>query len=424
MNIKNLLNKNYNVSNKTKMFSLITCAVIVIALIIGVIFGVTKGSPFNLTTDFRSSYVIEFNGSVSLEEKKSETTDIIKNIITSAKYNDDDANLKVIDTRYIGTSEYSTVYINYGYNKLPKDVTEDTFMNAVNNSIEKELNHLFSVTPLIENSSSKITVTYETELSLVEQTNIKNDINNIDSSADVQVSNDNKIITINNPSQTLSTQIESLLTNQDVYSYRVNVGSKANPNVNSADNVSFYLLLGLITAIFVVYAMFRLDLLKAIVMLCTSILECILILALMTISHAPISVGLMTIGLFMLIYSMVLKFIILTKLKSLVQSKQYPKYNASDFANHAFNDLLKLNVVLFATGIIASILFIAIPYLNFTMIGIPLLFGVIVSTFSSCLLVPAIWTQLSNKYGIVVKTKRSKVRNKVKANKNLTNNNQ
>lgn len=86
MKISNLLEKDFKIVEKKKIWFIIPACIVAVAIAVMVIFGVTTGEPLNLGMDFTGGYTINVSLSTKLTDSTYQTyTEQVTDIIEALK---------------------------------------------------------------------------------------------------------------------------------------------------------------------------------------------------------------------------------------------------------------------------------------------------------------------------------------------------
>ena len=164
MKLSNLLERDFKIVEKRKILYLVPVAIVVLAIIMGIIFRFTLGSAVNLGMDFTGGYTVNVELSTKLTDENygtyvSQIEDIFENLSNEdgEKYG-----LKVSSVQKQGSGETASIYVRYKSVKEEKGVDTQSLMeNEINVRLIEQLNTLFKITPSnVTYEDGKVTATY------------------------------------------------------------------------------------------------------------------------------------------------------------------------------------------------------------------------------------------------------------------------
>lgn len=115
MKTTNLLDKDFKIVQKKKIFFMIPAAIVLVAIIMMVIYGFALGSPLNLGMDFTGGYTINIKiGTQLTAENYNEYADkITKTVENLTDENGVSYKLKLSNMQRQGSGEQASIYIKY-----------------------------------------------------------------------------------------------------------------------------------------------------------------------------------------------------------------------------------------------------------------------------------------------------------------------
>lgn len=136
----NVLEKEFKLVEKKKIIFLIPAVILVLAIVMGIIFGVRNGSPFNLGMDFTGGYIFKVELGTKLTEDTTEyyenrVRDIMGDVVYTA---DDGKEYKVtIDSvRVTGEGDETSLQVRY----QSVEGSDDVIMEELNKLLEEAVN--------------------------------------------------------------------------------------------------------------------------------------------------------------------------------------------------------------------------------------------------------------------------------------------
>ena len=168
MKISNLLEKDFKIVEKKKIWFIIPACIVAVAIAVMVIFGVTTGEPLNLGMDFTGGYTINVSLSTKLTDSTYQTyTEQVTDIIEELKdENGNSYGLKVANIQRQGSGDTAALYVKY---KAAPDADDARMNDEINPAIEEALGEVFKIIPAVTSEGDNHTVTYS-DFRLVDDT--------------------------------------------------------------------------------------------------------------------------------------------------------------------------------------------------------------------------------------------------------------
>ena len=392
MKISNLLDKEFHVVEKKKIFFLIPVGIVVLTAILMLIYGLVLGSPLNLGMDFTGGYSMDVTlGTKLTDESRDYYEDVVNRIFV-------DNDLKVSSIQRQGSAEDSALHILYN---APRD---ERIMDDVNTKLQEELQAaIFKIVPTVTFDQGKLLFSYSSFSLAVDST--YNDVVGsvraalggvaIDS---VARADDAKSFTVSVASSSTSAittdmiaKVTDAATIDDRFSGIVSPGNTVSASFSSELLWSALAAILASVVLMLVYIAFRFELtsgLSAIIALFHDILIMFCFMAIFRIEiNSTFIAALITI----LGYSINNTIIIFDRVRENNKSLYASGQSAAFIANKSVSEtvLRTVNTTLTTLLTIGMVAILGVP--DIKIFALPIIIGLLAGTYSSVFISPAIW---------------------------------
>ncbi len=402
MKLSNLLERDFKIVEKRKILYIVPAAIVVLAIIMGIIFQFTLGSAVNLGMDFTGGYTVEVELSTKLTDDNydsyaSQIEDIFENL------SDDDGNkygLKVSSMQKQGSGETAAIYVRYQSVKEEKGVDTQSLMeNEINIKLIEELNELFKITPSAVNyDGGKVTATYLEVISDPVLEDIKNNIlafsaeNSLGiTESDITRSADSAaVVTVN---AQIAEEIKAAFAKAlDVPEYgRAEQGEMISATVSNELLTNAILAVALAIVLMLVYIAFRFEVSSGVAAIIALMHDIIIMFAFIVIFHIEIGSTFIAALITILGYSINNTIIIFDRIRENHKSPLNKNLTAAQVANRSVKETLlrSINTTITTLIMIGMVAIIGVPSIR--VFALPIIIGLLAGTYSSICISPSVW---------------------------------
>ena len=400
----NLFERDVKIVEKKKIFFIIPVAIVVLAIIMGIIFRFTLGSAVNLGMDFTGGYTVEVKLSTKLTEAnysdyKAQIEDIFDNLA------DDEGNkygLKVSSMQKQGSGDSASIYVRYQAVKEEKGVDTQRLMeDEVNVKLIEELNELFAITPSnVEYGTSEIKVTYLQVVSEPNLDDIRSGVlgysekNSLGISAeDISVSSDDAhVVIIRTAAQIAEDKRSEFKSVLNIPEYgRANQGEMISGTVSKELLTNAILAVSLAIVLMLVYIAFRFEVSSGVAAILALLHDIIIMFSFIVIFHIEIGSTFIAALITILGYSINNTIIIFDRIRENHKSVLNKNMTAADIANRSVKETLlrSINTTVTTLLMIGMVAIIGVPSIR--IFALPIIIGLLAGTYSSIFISPSIW---------------------------------
>ena len=430
MKLKGLFQQDFKiVENKKKVF-LVPAVILVIALICGIIFGVTRGNALNLGMDFTGGYSMTVTFGTNLTD---ETYDDYKKITEDAIEGLTDENgkkygIEVSSIQRQGESDTASLLVKY------QAVAEETKMEEINDQLRDELLKLFTHTPTVtlNGDATEITADYNTWLIPFKSASETADkIGDWDyvfrerlvaAGVDVKALVDNGVVISGNTVKVaLNTayageiaDLVETLTVSDTRSGQVADAGTTSASVSDDILKSAILAISVSLVLMLIYIIIRFELLSGIAAVAALAHDVLIMFACMIIFQIEINATFIAALITILGYSINNTIIIFDRVRENMRlfmhkrDERGKKYKPAYIANKSVQDTIWRSINTTLTTLIMICMIAILGVTSVQVFALPIIFGLIAGTFSSICLAPTIWASLAKAFPGAMKTPKSK----------------
>ncbi|MDE7395418.1 MAG: protein translocase subunit SecF [Clostridiales bacterium] len=393
-----LLNKDYKLVEKKKIWFLIPACILFVAIVAMIIFHFASGNAFNLGMDFQGGYTVNVKLSTKLTDStystyKSEITDVIENLTDE---NGKSYNLKVASVQRQGSGEDASIYVKY------KAVASDAIMeDEINPAIQEALqDRIFKIVPVVTNTDTAYMIdygsfglvqsTFESKKAAIEALASANGV----TASDITLSENARKITFTlsaaNEAITSSVLADKLSIN-DRYSGQAVKGDIISATVSTELLTNAILAICLSIVLMLVYIAFRFEVSSGISAIVALLHDIIVMFCFMAIFHIEINSTFIAALITILGYSINNTIIVFDRIRENSKSLYYKNSPATLIANQSIKETLMRSINTSVTTLltIAMVAIIGVPSIR--IFALPIIVGLLAGTFSSIFISPSIW---------------------------------
>lgn len=398
MKISNLLDKDFKIIEKKKIWFIIPACVVAVAIVMMIVFGVTTGEPLNLGMDFQGGYTVSIQLSTKLND---DTFDMysndVKDIIQNLK--DEDGNnygLKVAGIQRQGKAESASLYVKY---KAAPGADDNKMNDEINPAVEAALSKVFRIVPAVETSSTSYTVTYR-DFPLVEDTYNKKvkliekfaEENGI-SATGFAFGENKQVITfsVSQANEKFASGLAEVLTINDKYSGQAKKGDSISATISGELLTNAILAISLAIVLMLVYIAFRFEVSSGLSAIVALIHDLLIMFSFMAIFHIEISSTFIAALITILGYSINNTIIVFDRIRENKKSLYYKNSTATFVANQSIKETLMRSVNTSITTLLTITMVAIIGVSAIRVFALPIIVGLLAGTFSSIFISPSVW---------------------------------
>ncbi|MCI8412659.1 MAG: protein translocase subunit SecF [Clostridia bacterium] len=397
MKISNLMNKDFKLVEKKKIWYLIPACIVAAAIVAMIIFGCVTGSPLNLGMDFTGGYTVNVKLSTKLtaatyNSYKDEIVEVIENLTDE---NGKPYGIKVSAVQSQGSNEDASIYVKY------KAVASDEVMEDINTAVQEALqDKIFKIVPVItsENGTNYqvdyvnfplVNSTYEAKVKEIQALATANGITANGFSLD----DTGKIVTfdVSAANETFGTALAETVTISDKYSGQAQKGDIISATVSGELLTNALLAICLSIVLMLVYIAFRFEVSSGVSAIVALLHDIFIMFSFMAIFHIEINSTFIAALITILGYSINNTIIVFDRIRENVKSLYYKNSTATFIANQSIKETLvrSLNTSITTLITIAMVAIIGVPSIR--VFALPIIVGLLAGTFSSIFISPSVW---------------------------------
>ncbi len=411
MKISNLLEKDFKIVEKKKIWFIIPACIVAVAIAVMVIFGVTTGEPLNLGMDFTGGYTINVSLSTKLTDSTYQTyTEQVTDIIEALKdENGNSYGLKVANIQRQGSGDTAALYVKY---KAAPDADDARMNDEINPAIEEALGEVFKIIPAVTSEGDNHTVTYS-DFRLVDDTfkqkseSIKAAVSGASGFA---LSDDRKSITFtaSGVSESFVADVIEAATIDDRYSGQARKSDSVSATVSGELLTDALLAISLAIVLMLVYIAFRFEVSSGLSAIVALLHDIIIMFSFMAIFHIEISSTFIAALITILGYSINNTIIVFDRIRENSKSLYYKNSTATFIANQSIRETLmrSINTSITTLITIAMVAIIGVPSIR--VFALPIIAGLLAGTFSSIFISPSIWAMWKDRKRKLPKSDKEK----------------
>ena len=402
MKISNLLEKDFKLVEKKKIFFLVPVAIVLIAAIFMLIYGLVFGSPLNLGTDFTGGYSLDVRlGTKLTESNRSEYEKQVRSIIENLENeNGTSYGIKVKAIQLQGSGDSSALQIMY------EAVAEGVVMDSeINPKLQETLQSaIFKIIPAVTVDGSEVTLAYQFSFKDGQNTDsanrtfdsVKTRIEGIDGLqvSSVVCSEDYRsiIVTLGSaPANEMLDNIRNAATIDDKYSGLVSMGSATSAAFSSELLWSAFAAILASVVLMLVYIAFRFELTSGISAIIALFHDILIMFCFMVIFHIEINSTFIAALITILGYSINNTIIVFDRIRENKKTMLSGEGNAALIANKSVSETLlrSLNTTLTTLLTIGMVAILGVR--DIKIFALPIIIGLLAGTYSSICISPAVW---------------------------------
>ncbi len=401
------------VENKKKVF-IAPLAVLALALIMCIIFGLVFGSPFNLGMDFTGGYTMSVRlGNAMTDDNKEDYEQRAKNIAESIESKDGKKiSISAIQPQCEGSDA--------GFRLMYKAIADEEEMIEINSRLKEELeNSMFFDRPSVVFNGTEATAEYSlTKLVGDYDYQLKTRLTEAGygvSSVVISEENANsaKITFTGAVSEDASEKIIDILTISKDYNGEVSDGGQTTSTVSTQILKSALLAVSISLLCMLIYIVIRFELLSGIAAVVALFHDILMMICFMGIFHIPVNSTFIAALITILGYSINNTIIIFDRVRENVKLYANKRLDGkmvkpAYIANKSVQETIwrSINTTITTLIMIAMVAIIGVSDIQF--FALPIIFGLIAGTYSSIFLAPTIWAMLAKAFPGTVKVKDGK----------------
>ncbi|MCL2861829.1 MAG: protein translocase subunit SecF [Firmicutes bacterium] len=419
-----LLEKDYKVVEKKKIYFLIPIAFLVLAIIMGIIFGVTRGSPFNISMAFTGGQSVDIILGTRLTDDNAQTyREEIYAIVgrlhqqegVSEEYRRDIPAITMSETIQQGAigSETASIRLQFNSSDIAADDT-DTW-DIINELLTEELNHLFAMVPRVTSYGSNIIVEYDSLITTsTEETRLFGAIREavaafnggtIVLSADGMtygrdsegaLSDSILVIPFSGTGDIPYDAIAAALAVSDPFSIDIRLTGFTSPTMAREFLITAILAILLMLTLLLIYIAFRFEVASGLATIISIFHDLIMIMAFMTIFNIEIGQTFIAAIITILAYTINNNIITFDRIRENIKSKRHEGKSNTFLANTAVREtiLRTINTTVTTALVLGALAIIGVPAIQ--VFTLPLLFGILAGAYSTIFISPTAWVMLKD----------------------------
>ncbi len=410
MKISNLMNRDFKLVEKKKIWFIVPACIIAVAIVMMIIFGCVTGEPLNLGMDFQGGYTVNVKLSTKLTSStaasyKSEIKEIIEGLTDE---NGNNYNIKVSSMQEQGSGESASVYVRY---KAPHGISDEVMEDEINPAIQSALQEkIFKIVPTLAWTDDKTcTVDYQ-NFSLVESTfdDIKSKIQALAAKTGATISSVEKVTSDNQDagvkaltvklsanSDAFKNALSDTVSINDKYSGQAVKGDIISATVSSELLINALLAISLAIVLMLVYIAFRFEVSSGVSAIVALLHDILIMFSFMAIFRVEINSTFIAALITILGYSINNTIIVFDRIRENTKSVFHKNSTATLIANASIKDTLvrSINTSLTTLITIAMVAIMGAAFQTFSLsvFALPIIVGLLAGTFSSIFISPSIW---------------------------------
>ncbi len=407
--INNLLDKDFKLVEKRKIFFALPIVILVIAAVMMIIFRFTLGSALNLGTDFTGGYSVDIKlGNQLTDDNYQEYYDKITETLKSVK-TENGKEYKITISGAMqrqGSGDNASIHVKYA---AVNGVSESEMSKQINPAIISALEKsVLNKVPSVTIKDNVITATYDEP---IDDTNagspfetlkkaflaIVSDIGLTESDVDVKLNTENRKQIIITSSKTVenSSKVEdkivSAMTLPDVYAGSVTGGDLVGATVSTELLFNAILAVSLALIFMLCYIGLRFQLSSGIACIIALLHDVLIMFAVMAIFNIEINSTFIAALITILGYSINNSIILFDRVRENMRTVYAKSMSPEDIANKSIKETLIRSINTTITTLIMILMVAIIGVSEIKIFAFPIIFGLLAGTFSSIFIAPSLW---------------------------------
>lgn len=397
--LTNLLESDVKIVEKKKFIFLLPVAIVVLAIIMGIVFHFASGSAFNLGMDFVGGYTINVDVGANLtednkDEYKSRVTDLVEGY---ADDQGDSYGIKVSQILVSGTGDDTALQVRF------KSVADDETMEVIVDGIIEDIKaEVTVIRPSISIDGSTVTATYALPLDSLHD-EVSDVFAHLEGASGLTFGEQfSKAVTFTYSGSLTESALASALAIQDAFAANVYDSGKVGAVVSQ--DLLYNALSAIIVALVVmlIYIAIRFEVKSGISAIVALMHDLIIMCSFMTIFHIEINSTYIAALITILGYSINNTIILFDRIRSNV--KINPKWDVNTLANNSIthsllrcmNTTITTVIMIGAVAVVCAIASIFNPDLyQMVTFSLPIIVGLLAGFYSALFVAPSVWVTLS-----------------------------
>ena len=424
MKLSNLMDKDFKIIEKKKIWFIIPACFVGVAIISMIIWGCVTGSPLNLGMDFTGGYsiTVQLNNKLpddaAYEMYRKEIVDTIENL------KDDEGkkyNIKVADTQKQGDGGEASIRVEFrssAKNKISDEIMEDEVFPAMKEALE---NRILKIMPSVKNSNGTYTLTYST-FPLIDA-NYNDAVNGIKALAeengmtvsDIELSENKKVITFtasggtdNAAVSAFNSSLASAASIDDSRGGQAVTDGTVSAKMSKEILTNALLAISLAIVLMLVYIAFRFEVSSGVSAIVALVHDIIIMFSFMAICRIPITSTFIAALITLLGYSINNTIIIFDRIRENTKSVFNKNSTATFIANESIKSTLMRSINTSITTLLTIGMVAIIGVQSIRWFALPIIVGLIAGTYSSIFISPSVWAAWKDRKKKALKSKNKK----------------
>jgi len=413
-----LLEREYRVVEKKKIYFLIPIAFVVLALIMGIIFGVTRGSPFNISMAFTGGQSVDIVlGTRMTSDNVDAYRENIHGIVRNLHNGREIPAITSYETMQQGATGSETASIRLQFNSRDIEADDTETWGFINDYLREELNELFALTPTsISVYGNYLKVTYdalittstaETQLFGVIRSAVESferegtilDATGMTYGRDAEGNLSDRILLIpfiGNFDGYVESELFLALTVSDPFSVDIRMTGFTSPTRAREFLITAILAILLMLTLLLIYIAFRFEIASGLATIISIFHDLLMILAFMTIFNIEIGQTFIAAIITILAYTINNNIVIFDRIRENIKSKRHEGKSNTFLANTAVREtiLRTINTTVTTALVLGTLAILGVPAIQ--VFTLPLLFGILVGAYSTVFISPTAWVMLKD----------------------------
>lgn len=426
MKISNLMERDFKLVEKKKIWFIIPACIVAVAIIFMIVFGCVTGEPLNLGMDFQGGYSVNVKLSTKLTSEtrssyENEIRDVIENLTdqtTGKSYG-----IKVSSMQLQGSDDKASIYVRY---KAPKGMTDEVMEDEINPEIQTALQErIFKIAPTVKWNGLDCTLTYPNFV--LNEPNFASkvaDIQNLAAETGATISigqtQDKTAInfTLNAENEQFKNKIASVASINDKYSGQAAKSDIISATVSTELLTNGLLAISLAIVLMLVYIAFRFEVSSGVAAIIALLHDIIVMFSFMAIFRIEITSTFIAALITILGYSINNTIIVFDRIRENVKSAFNVHSTATQIANQSIKETLvrSVNTSLTTLITIAAVAIVGAAFQTFSLsvFALPIIVGLLAGTYSSIFISPSIWAMWKDRKKKESKSKKAEKKEEAK----------
>ncbi len=401
MKISNLLEKDFHLVEKKKIFFLIPVAIVVVTAIFMLVYGLVLGSPVNLGIDFTGGYSIDITlGTKLTDDNRAVYERQINEIFEDlSDENGESYGLKVSSIQLQGEAESASLHVLYnaaGDERLMDEVINPALQQKIQAAI-------FKIVPSVAHESvsgggSKIVLSYNFSLAVDSTfTDVQKAIRGaLDGTAvdSIERSEDARTVTVVTSSPVtdeIVSKVVEAATIDDRFSGLVSPGNTTSASFSAELLWSALAAILASVVLMLVYIAFRFELTSGLSAIIALFHDILIMFCFMVIFHIEINSTFIAALITILGYSINNTIIIFDRVRENNKSMYASGSSATFIANKSVSETLMRSINTALTTLLTIGMVAILGVRDIKIFALPIIIGLLAGTYSSICISPAIW---------------------------------